>query len=678
MQNDTTGNSYANAARYTNTAALGIQNNPGTQATQGQQSNFMNSVQAAQINPSNLNSQIGGANTTSSIKTVSPVMSGDTAQKDYAAKQSVFQNLQNQVAQQSDMKARAALQSQADQAQADMQKSEQNMKQQGINIQQTQADTAKSVADAKLAAAQGIMGTPQAAQQTPQTTPQSTQTSQAQSTNQTQSPITPSQNTQNYVSNLQGAQDNRTTALNTFLNTANNMIVGLQQSESALVSATTQQFQNLMNSQTQTNASYTGQIQESSFRNGGEYTPEIAGGMVANAISYGNQKLSEINSKMATTISDLNINFAKEEYTLMNDNFTKLDQNFKDREQTFKDVHDAVAADVKVQQDAIDKKNTSLQTIATDYLKNGGDPATAQQIMKSDSVDAGLAMVGDKLTDVKTSTVKLDNGNTLLVDSQTGKVIKSYGDGSGGTPVVTNPEYSGVLKTILGSGKFTKDQKNLIATAVNNGEDPLTVIKNNAKNIMGQTEATTVTKYETAKSSLQDIQNNLNEFYAKGGSTNIFSGNLEKAINNLGEVKNPELVDLATQIQANLQVYRNAVSGTAFSEQEGKDIASIFPGINKTEGLNKSILEGRMKAFDSTIDGTYKSALGDAYTKLKTLDESGKDTEQKVVTGLNIIKTSNPQIYKAASSMYTTTNPTTGQPYTASDILQAFPELIQK
>lgn len=190
-----------------------------------------------------------------------------------------------------------------------------------------------------------------------------------------------------------------------------------------------------------------------------------------------------------------------------------------------------------------------------------------------------------------------------------------------GAPTITNPQasqYSGALSTILGSGKFTKEQKASLVASINSGEDPVTVIKNNAKNIMGQTEATTVTKYETAKSSLQDIQQNLKDFYSTGGKTDIFSGNYEKVINKLGNLDNPALVDLATQIQANLQVYRNAVSGTAYSAQEGADIASIFPGINKSEGLNTAILNGRMKAFDSTIDGAYRATLGSSYDKLKT------------------------------------------------------------
>lgn len=190
-----------------------------------------------------------------------------------------------------------------------------------------------------------------------------------------------------------------------------------------------------------------------------------------------------------------------------------------------------------------------------------------------------------------------------------------------GVPTITNPNaapYAPALSVILGSEKLTKEQKGSIINAVNAGQDPVAVLKNQAKNVMGQTQGTTVTKYETAKSSLQDIDASLRAFYAAGGTTDFFTGNYEKVLNKLGTLNNPNLVDIATQIQANLQVYRNAVSGTAYSVQEGNDIASIFPGINKSQGLNTAILSGRMKAFDSTIDASYRSVLGSTYDALKT------------------------------------------------------------
>ena len=227
----------------------------------------------------------------------------------------------------------------------------------------------------------------------------------------------------------------------------------------------------------------------------------------------------------------------------------------------------------------------------------------------------GLQRAYDReLLDQKSKAVDIQKKQRELAD---------LGVGLGG-----DSEYSGILNTILGSGKFTKDQTRMITNAIKNGEDPFTVVRNQAKNVMGQTLANDVTKYEVAKTQLQDVKSLLQQYYARGGQTSLLTGSYEKAINKLGEVSDPRLVEIATQIASALQIYRNAVSGTAYSVQEGKDIASIFPGINKSSGLNEAILKGRMSAFDSTIDGSYRSVLGSAYDRLKGVGAKSSTSQQ--------------------------------------------------
>lgn len=268
------------------------------------------------------------------------------------------------------------------------------------------------------------------------------------------------------------------------------------------------------------------------------------------------------------------------------------------------------------------------QTLANEAIKNGqGDVAT--KIMKlnpkSPTYTQDLAGFAGEITarPEKPTIFGTDEGGYYqqAYDPATNSykispVTRGTGSGGGSIPSTVNPELTAVLNTILGSGKFTAQQTKAITTAIASGEDPFTVVKNQAKALMGSSVASDVTKYETARNTMTDLQSNLSAFYAAGGKTNIFDGNYEKAINKLGEISNPDLVDLAVQIQAQLQVYRNAVSGTAYSVQEGKDIASIFPGINKTQGLNDAIVKGRLKAFDSTIDGTYRAVLGSGYDNL--------------------------------------------------------------
>lgn len=67
---------------------------------------------------------------------------------------------------------------------------------------------------------------------------------------------------------------------------------------------------------------------------------------------------------------------------------------------------------------------------------------------------------------------------------------------------------------------------------------------------------------------MESISSLLKKYYDAGGKTDIFKGKYEKAINRLGKIDNPELVNITTQIAVALQAYRKAVTGTAFSVQE--------------------------------------------------------------------------------------------------------------
>lgn len=279
--------------------------------------------------------------------------------------------------------------------------------------------------------------------------------------------------------------------------------------------------------------------------------------------------------------------------------------------------------EMKAENDRQRKEATDLEDfkaeMAQTALKNG---ATSQ------SVFSGIHNAKDKFSAVQAAGQYA--GDVLDRQYKQAQLNKLNAEVKALNPDLnlTNPDaaqYSGALSTILGSSKFTKEQKATVINSVNKGEDPFSVIKNQAKNIMGQTESTNVTKLEVARDTLSDIGNQLAQFYANGGKTSIFSGNFEKVINKLGSVSDPKLVALATQIQGNLQIYRNAISGTAYSAQEGKDISSIFPGINKSESLNKAILSGRSTLFDSVIDSTYRTVLGKTYDELKKSQTSTKD-----------------------------------------------------
>lgn len=186
-------------------------------------------------------------------------------------------------------------------------------------------------------------------------------------------------------------------------------------------------------------------------------------------------------------------------------------------------------------------------------------------------------------------------------------------------------KYAGALSVILGSDKFTKEQKAAVTNAINNGQDPFAVIKNNAKNIMGQSAATDLQKAEVATSQLNSIDTLLKDYYKSGGKTGLFDGNYEKVINNLGKVNNPKLVGISTQIALAMQEYRLAVTGTAASVKEDARIDNVFPGINNSQGLNQARTNALKSSFQSKIDAAYRTVLGSTYDDIKNLNVSSVD-----------------------------------------------------
>lgn len=217
--------------------------------------------------------------------------------------------------------------------------------------------------------------------------------------------------------------------------------------------------------------------------------------------------------------------------------------------------------------------------------------------------------------------------NDPLYKAQLAKTLAEFDSGN---VTVTNPQaarFAGALNTILASGKFTKDQQAALIIGINQGEDPFTVIKNQAKNLMGSTQSGQVDNLETANAQLDRIQGLLSDFYANGGSTDIFQGNYETSLNKLGTVNDPNLVEIATELAVAMQAYRLAVTGTAASVKEDARIEVMFPGINSTQGLNQAKMNALTNSFQEQIDQKYKNYLGNAYEDLKRVDDLGAKGE---------------------------------------------------
>lgn len=214
-------------------------------------------------------------------------------------------------------------------------------------------------------------------------------------------------------------------------------------------------------------------------------------------------------------------------------------------------------------------------------------------------------------------------------------------------PGMSDQTRQNAISLITGSWKFTKDQRNSMKKAIENWEDPAIVILNQAKAIMETKQSTDTANYEAAREQIYAIKDLLLEYYDKWWKTWILEWNYEKVINRLWEVNDPQLVTIATQISSALQVYRNAVSGTAYSVKEWQEIASVFPGINKSEWLNMAIIKWRLWAFDVTIDANYSHVLWQSlYNQVKSYlpkheDHSSQNLMNQIKIYTNSLNESN-------------------------------------
>ncbi len=330
----------------------------------------------------------------------------------------------------------------------------------------------------------------------------------------------------------------------------------------------------------------------------------------------------------------------KEDYITQIMNLTQADRAQADKQVTQK------LGLTQQLSDMIDKQNNAakdnyqkiVDTVGYDGLAKSFNGNTTQMARAEKLLGLPSGSLSNP-TSLSALTAKADDKSQFISATQYQKagifdpIKKTFTPLAGGNSssngfkgsVPLSPTYTTAIQTILGSSKFTAQQAAAVTNAINNGEDPFTVIKNQAKNIMGQTEATKLSSYEAADSAMRDLQKNLNAYYDAGGDTGLLSGTMEQVTNRLGQVKDPKKVDIATQVAVSLQAYRNAISGTAYSNQEGQQINTIFPGIDKSHGLNDAIIKGRLTADKSLIDGIYKTALGaKTYDALAAADKASQ------------------------------------------------------
>ena len=130
---------------------------------------------------------------------------------------------------------------------------------------------------------------------------------------------------------------------------------------------------------------------------------------------------------------------------------------------------------------------------------------------------------------------------------------------------------------------------------------------------------------------LDEIQSGLDAMDANGIDTGFFSGNLENLLARAGQVKSPEMREIAIKMATATIMYRRSMTGVQFGEKEAKEYKKIFPDINKVAEFNKASTSALRSTFGGDLDKFYSLSMGEKnYNKLfksdETADASGDDS----------------------------------------------------
>lgn len=254
---------------------------------------------------------------------------------------------------------------------------------------------------------------------------------------------------------------------------------------------------------------------------------------------------------------------------LNRDNLSKEDQKKAD---AFKIKLDERARQIEEQKQT---KNDVYKTML-EAASLGADNATLNAIQNSTSpieaikitANAGLYTQGQK---INSQVVKLDNGNTVLLNMDTGEIIKNVGG----------------------------------AKAPSAGTVPGSIVDANGKPIkLTATQVDTISGFESTTQGAQEALTLL----GKGVKTGPIEGTALQAKKITGQ-QNPDQLKLEQKLAKIKADFMKSISGAAVSESEAKRLSAFLPTIYDQESVIKSKLESLISESQRT-KGIYLDTLG--------------------------------------------------------------------
>jgi len=281
---------------------------------------------------------------------------------------------------------------------------------------------------------------------------------------------------------------------------------------------------------------------------------------------------------------------------------------------------------------------TTIENIKIEAAKNGLKDFSAFSDIKT--VDDALKAAGGYLTSPSTSITKLDNGNTVVVDTRTGKIISNLGGSKPSDTTDVPSNFSALVKTVSAlentvAGK--ESVRNDMSTYIKN-QDYVGAYNQIANTVAQGLPAGIKERFENARVDrevLSTFKDALKDYEAGGGDLGLLTGTAENIKRKLlGVTGDAAQTALAVQLEREFQAYRQAMTGAAFTPQESKEYAAVNPTATKNFDLNYAVIDGAIAQLNNRVDGTIKAKVPQAVdilnlTKIpQTAAEADKEIER--------------------------------------------------
>lgn len=217
--------------------------------------------------------------------------------------------------------------------------------------------------------------------------------------------------------------------------------------------------------------------------------------------------------------------------------------------------------------------------ILTLAASQGADSATLRRIENAQTKEEALNIAAPSLRKRNLDTVRLGNGSTVVIDTQTGEVVKNLGGaGATGGGVSAGGQYADDLDAIVGTVLSTIPSKfgqQTFNQQVANARDDADKINLVAAQVLKGQPAEFKNDFRNQAVGIAELDKAIN-LLDSGVQTGVIRNGAQYLFNVVGKDFDPKLAAINAHIVSAIQPYRNSVTGAAWGQQEDAEYAQLF------------------------------------------------------------------------------------------------------